>query len=147
MLPRWHILLGAALAILFWIVSPSMKLIHLLLFFFSSFLIDFDHYVVSLMKTKKFSLRESFKYHEKEKLKEEKEIVKGIRKKGDFHLFHTIEFHFLVGIFGFVWVGFFYVFMGMVFHSLLDVIDLLRRGAFHRREYFFFGWWKKRFLD
>jgi len=145
MLPRWHIILGAGLTAVFWLASPNIPKIYLALVFLSSFLIDFDHYLASVFKTKDKSLRNSSEYHSKEQEIEKKEIAQGIRKKSDFHLFHTIEFHLLVGFLGILWIGFFYVFIGMLFHSLVDVFDLISRRAFHRREYFFFNWLRKKF--
>lgn len=144
MFPRWHILLGAVFIAALWIFIPKIPFFYLTLVFFASFLIDFDHYVVASFKTKKLGLKNSLKYH-KIKCKEElEEISQGIRRKGDFHLFHTVEFHALVGILGFLWVGFFYIFIGLIFHSLVDTFFFLFTGVFHRREYFFFNWTRKR---
>jgi len=142
MRPRWHILLGAILTAVVWLTAPQINPIYLVILFLSSFLMDFDHFLASSLNTKNWNLKKSFKYHDEKMKEEKKEIAKGIRKKSDFHIFHTLEFHFLVGLLTFVWVGFFYVFIGMVFHSLTDVIDLIRKGAFHRREFFFFKWFQ-----
>ena len=125
MLPRWHILSGVIISLIVFIFSPQISLLYLALLFSSSFLIDFDHYLVSAIKTKRWRLSHSFNYHKEMRKKEIAEIKKGIRRKGDFHLFHTIEFHFLIGLLSFLWTGFFYIFIGMVFHSLLDVISLI----------------------
>ena len=140
MLPKWHILLGAIFTFIIWISSPEISLLYLSLIFFSSFLMDFDHYAVSVLKTGNISLFDSFDYHKKQTEIEDKEIKKGIRKKGDFHLFHTIEFHILIGLLMFLWTGFFYVFIGMIFHSMLDLISLIYAGKMHRREYFLLNW-------
>jgi len=101
---------------------------------------DFDHYAVSVLKTGSISLFNSFDYHKKQTVIEDKEIKKGIKKKGDFHIFHTIEFHLLVGLLIFLWTGFFYIFIGMIFHSMPDLISLIHAGRVHRREYSFFSW-------
>ena len=143
MLPRWHILLGAILTLVFWAASPNISFVYLGLIFLSSFLIDFDHYVVSALKNKSPSLKKSFSYHSDLRQKIEKEKKKGIRKRGDFHLFHTVEFHLLVGLLGFFWAGFFYIFIGMIFHSLLDLGWLLHKDLLHAREFFFFNWIRK----
>ena len=140
MLPRWHIFWGAIFTLLIWILAPNISLIFLALIFFSSFLIDFDHYIMSVLKTKRISLLHAFDYHKKEEIKLIKEKKKGIRKKGDFHLFHTLEFHALIGILGIFWTPFFYIFVGMVFHSLLDLADLLHKDRFYRREFFLINW-------
>ncbi len=122
-----------------------MPIIYLLIVFSSSILIDFDHYVVALMKTKKWRLTHAFDYHKKKRIEEREEIEKGIRRKGDFHLFHTVEFHLFLGMLTLLWTGFFYIFIGMIFHSLLDVFSMITDETFHRREYFLFNWLRKRF--
>ncbi|MBI5804063.1 hypothetical protein HY450_02365 [Candidatus Pacearchaeota archaeon] len=144
MFPRWHIILGLAFTLVIFYFSPGISLLFLSLLFLSSFLIDFDHYVASGLKTGKWSLKSSFEYHRIKGIEEMKEIARGIKKKSDFHLFHTIEFHIIVGLLSFFWIGFFYIFIGMVFHSLLDILYMLNLGALHRREFLFFNWIRKR---
>ena len=146
MLPRWHIILGAIFTIILWIAVPGISFFYLILDFFASFLIDVDHYVASIINSGRIiSLKDSFEYHRIKEIQQQKEISRGIRKKSDFHLFHTLEFHLLVGLLGIFWIGFFYIFIGMVFHSLIDIYDGLRKGWLHRREFFFFNWLAKRF--
>lgn len=143
MLPRWHILYGAVFTAIIWFLVPETKIFYLVLIFFSSFIMDFDHYVASVLKTKKLFLFHSFKYHEEQRKKELADKKKGITGKGDFHFFHTIEFHIVVGLLALFWNGFFYIFIGMVFHSLLDLAWLLHMDRLYRREYFFFNWLRK----
>jgi len=146
MLPRWHVLLGAIFTTFIWIVAPEITLLNIALIFFSSFLIDFDHYVTAALKTKKYNFKDIFKHHKKLLIKENRDIARGIRRKGeDFHLFHTMEFHILIAALSIFSPIFLYVFIGMIFHSLLDVIHLINGGKFHRREYFFFNWLIKKF--
>jgi hypothetical protein len=144
MFPRWHILLGAIFTLIVWLALQGIPPFYLGLIFLSSFLIDLDHYVASAYKTKSLSLKNSFKYYENVRIKEKKDIAQGIKRKSDFHLFHTIEFHVLIGLLSFFWMGFFYIFIGMMFHSIVDLMDMTKRGAFHRREYFFFNWAAKK---
>lgn len=144
MLPRWHILLGILFVFIIWAFSPQISILYLILIFASSILMDFDHYAVSVLKTGNISLFDSFDYHKKQSEIEDREIKKGIRKKSDFHIFHTIEFHLLVGILIFLWSGFFYIFIGMIFHSMLDLISLIYAGRVHRREYSFINWMIRR---
>ncbi len=140
MLPRWHILLGAIFTLIVWAIVPMINILNLLLIFGASFLIDFDHYAASVLKTKRFGLLDSFEYHKKMNLRERREYGLGIRRKGDFHLFHTVEFHALIGFLSIPFSFFFYVFIGMIFHSLLDVISLVKAKRMYRREFFFFNW-------
>lgn len=147
MLPRWHIIFGAVFSLLIFIVAPETDLIFIALVFLSSFLIDFDHYLCSLLKTKKLGLFHSFAYHKEMFDKQKRERDAGIKQKGDFHIFHTVEFHILIGILGvFVWIGFFYVFLGMMFHSLLDIYSLLYEGFMYRREFFLTNWLYKKLI-
>ena len=144
MLPRWHILFGTMFTLLIFIASPEINLIYLTLLFLSTFLIDFDHYLCSILKTKKIGLFHSFAYHDEMKEQAIKDRAKGIRERGDFHIFHTLEFHILVGLLGFVWIGFFYIFIGMIFHSLLDIVSLLYEDFMYEREFFFVAWFYRR---
>ncbi|MBX4196749.1 hypothetical protein KW805_04140 [Candidatus Pacearchaeota archaeon] len=144
MLPRTHIILGAAFSILLWIINPNIYWPYLALTFLASVFIDFDHYVASVMKTRKLSLMHSFDYHARLNKVKDAEKKRGIRTRGDFHLFHTVEFHALIGILGIFFAPFFYIFIGMVFHSLLDLISLVYKDVVYVREYFFFSWlWNK----
>ena len=140
MLPRWHIFWGAVFTLIVWAISPSINVLYLVVIFFSSFLMDFDHYLVSLIKTKKIRLKHAFKYHDLQRRIEEKEKKRGIRRKGYFHIFHTIEFLILVAIVGYFVPLFFYVFIGLVFHSLLDFLWLIYEDRLYRREYFLSSW-------
>jgi len=145
MLPRWHILSGVLFTILIWAVAPKISFVYLSLIFFASFLIDFDHYINAVLKTGKLSLIEAFEYYKKrEKELDEYERKYKKRVRGDFHLFHTLEFQLLVGIIGIFLLPLFYLFIGMVFHSLLDLIGLAKAGKLHRREYFLFNFLRKR---
>ncbi len=140
MLPRWHIILGAIFTLIIWVFAPETKFIYLSLVFLSSFLIDFDHYLVALKNTKKISLRKSFYYFKILGKKETKERKQKIKRKGPLYLFHTLEFHILILILSLFRREFFYIFLGMIFHSLLDVVWMIKRDRIYRREYFFINW-------
>ena len=139
MLPRWHIFLGALFALLLWFAA-DIHWFYALLVFASSVLIDFDHYLNVVIKKKKLSLFHAFDYHKKLHKQELEEKHRGIFRKGDFHLFHTIEFQVLVGLLGLVWAGFFYIFIGMVFHSILDIAYSLHEERLYRQEFLLFNW-------
>ncbi len=144
MLPRWHIFYGALFTPFFWIVAPITKAPYLALIFLASFFLDIDHYICAVLKTRKWSIKNALDYYKKQEIKELRNHIKGIRKKGDFQLFHTIEFHALIAVLGIFWVSFFYIFIGMAFHSLLDLFDMIKTGFLYRREYFFFNWLRKK---
>ncbi len=140
MLPRWHILWGAVFSIAVWLFLPGVSLFYISLIFLASFLIDFDHYLAGAMSIRDYNLKNVLKYH-RELLKKEKEENKnGIRVRGHFHLFHTLEFHILVFALGYLWQGFWFILAGMIFHSLLDIASLISRDRLYRREYFLVAW-------
>lgn len=143
MLPRWHVLTGAIFTVAIWILAPNLSILQLALIFFATIFMDLDHYFNAIIKTKKIHPKHAFNYYKKLIKKEKQEIKKGIRRKGDFHLFHTIEFQALIGLIGVFWSPFFYLFIGMVFHSLMDLIWLLYEDKFYVREFFFFNWTRK----
>lgn len=146
MFPRWHILLGIIFTAVIYITVPGIKPIYLILLFGSSFLIDIDHYICTVKNTKKLSLKNAFNHCKKLCANQKKEMSSGIRRKfPEFHFFHTIEFHILVGLASFFWTGFFYIFIGMIFHSLLDILSMIYEGTFHSREFFFLNWLRKKF--
>lgn len=143
MLPRWHILYGAIFTLLLWIIAPNLEWLNLLIIFLSSFLIDFDHYLSAGIHIRDFSILKVFRYYKEDAIKANKEKAMGIRKKGIFQFFHTIEFHILIGVLG-IWVyPLFYVFIGMVFHSLIDLYDMAKKDYLYRREFLFYNWMRK----
>lgn len=144
MLPRWHILFGAIFAFIIWLYAPETPYLYLGLIFFASFIIDLDHYICGAIRTKTFNFGKIFHYHNEMGIKQHKEREKGIRRRGDFHLFHTVEFHILIALFSFFSISFFYFFIGMTFHSLLDLFYLIHHDFLYRREYFFFNWLKNK---
>ncbi len=145
MLPKTHMLLGIVFSLIVWFLFPAIPVWGIVLVFLSSFLIDFDHYAVFVLKKKKLSLKESLKWHDKEGIVQKKEREAGIREKGHFHLFHTIEFHLGVWLLGyFIWSGFLYIAIGMIFHSLCDLVYLIQKDYIYRREYLLVNWLRRK---
>jgi hypothetical protein len=140
MLPKWHIGMGLVFSFLFKIFFPETSLINLSLIFLSSFLIDFDHYMVAAINTKNISLFNALEYYRKKCLEWDKRIAKNIFEKGDFHVFHTVEFHILILILSFYFNPLLYVFIGMVFHSLCDLVYLMNKNILFHRQYFLISW-------
>ena len=145
MRPWWHVLIGMVFTLVVWLVAPDVGFLNLGLIFLASFLIDFDHYIVAANRTKSFSLFRALHYFRVYCEREKRDIAKGIKKKGHFMVFHTFEFHIIVLLLGlFIWKGFLFVFIGMAFHSILDIIYMVYYNEMHRREFWFVNWviWK-----
>lgn len=65
MYPQQHIIYGAIFSILiFWIV-PEIGLSGALIIFFSSFLIDVDHYLMYISRKKDFNIFNAYSWHKK----------------------------------------------------------------------------------
>ena len=144
MLPRWHFFFGLLLTIGLYAYNPDISILHLSLIFLASWLIDIDHYCCAVHRTGSWRLRDAYSYHDTLGKQIARNHQKGIRKKYDFHLFHTLEFHALIALISIWWTPAFYIFIGMAFHSLLDLFTLINKDAVYLREYFFFTWlWKR----
>jgi hypothetical protein len=94
----------------------------------------------AVYKTGKLSLSDAFEYHKSMQRREEIQKKKGIFIKENFHIFHTIEFHIFVLALGLLIMPFLFIFIGMVFHSLLDLADLTYRKEMYRREFLLVNW-------
>jgi len=124
MLPKAHILYGAILAIGSWFLFPNVTSTYAALIFLSSFLIDFDHYMWYVIKKKDWSLKNAY-YYLKDEIIEQHQLM----------IFHTVEFLILVGVLSFIWIGFYYILVGMLYHSALDVIEMTKEKTLMNREY------------
>ena len=140
MLPKWHIFYGLIFAVILKTIYPSIDYIDLGIFFLASFLIDTDHYISATIRTKRINFMHNYNYQLKEGEKRANKLKKGIKEKEPFHLFHTIEFHILIAILGLFWNPFLFIFIGMVFHSLLDLGFMMYHNILFMREFFFFNW-------
>ena len=61
MLPKVHIIVGGIISILLYLLFP-ITILEVSLIFLSSFLIDFDHYLLYVVNKKDFSLKKSFRW-------------------------------------------------------------------------------------
>jgi len=125
MLPKWHILIGAILSFLIVLIFPSFGLQGFLIIFFSSFLIDIDHFFYYIYKKKKLNPLRAYNWY-KENCKKFKRLSRKQRKKvhGGNFLFHGIEFLILLFFFGvFISKFFFFIFLGFFLHLFLDLFS------------------------
>lgn len=140
MLPKWHAFWGLVFVIIFKLIVPQTNYLNLFLIFFAAVFIDFDHYLATAIKTKTWSPAHAFRHNYKKRAVEmELRKEKGICKKGDFHIFHTVECHLFMGLFGIVFAPIFFIFIGMILHSILDIIWMVRHDLVQSREFFLFN--------
>jgi len=126
MLPKTHAILGAVFSVLIYFIF-HVSLFNVSLIFLASVLIDFDHYVFYIQKKNDFSLKNSYNFLKKESQKKHKPML---------HIFHTLEFMILIIILSFIWQGFLFVFIGMIFHSAFDIGDFIYHKKYTAREHF-----------
>jgi hypothetical protein len=119
-------LTGIAAAVL----APFLGSVEILIFATGSVLIDVDHYLLYMLRTRRFDIRGMFRYFD-----ELLPIQKTIPYVG-LCLFHTIDFFLLVGILAFFHHYFLILLAGCLFHFLIDLIDLNRKGVPFIRPYF-----------
>jgi hypothetical protein len=124
MLPKTHFILGLIFSILLYFLF-HLTIFQAFLVLFASVFIDVDHYMFIVKRKKIWNLKKAYYWH-KALPKNHKTIM---------HIFHTAEFIVLVLLLSYFWSGFFFIFLGMVFHSLLDLIDLVYNYKFGVREF------------
>ena len=125
MLPKWHILFGAIFSLIVYYFS-QVSAFYILVLFLSSFLFDVDHYLFNLFRYGDVSLKKSYLRHKK--------LPRN--HKPMTHIFHTIEFILLIGIMGYFSKLFLFVFIGIIFHSIIDLIDFAYYKKWGVREFF-----------
>jgi hypothetical protein len=124
MLPKWHLLFGAIFSLILYLLF-SITIFQASLIFLSSVLIDFDHYLWAIKRKKYFSLKEVYLWN-KNLPKKHKPIM---------HIFHSIEFIVFIAILSFYFDFFLFILIGIVFHSLLDIIELIYEKRINCREF------------
>jgi hypothetical protein len=128
---RDHVILGGIVAFIgaaYWGFANSM------MFWLVNILIDLDHYLhfVWLAKFKKIGFKSMFRFHE---------IFFSMRHHPDFiavEIFHTAEFMFLLAIFTVLFPQVLLpIFLGCLFHMVVDFFHLLRFRIFTKRAHSF----------
>ncbi|NCN86442.1 hypothetical protein GW932_01290 [archaeon] len=127
MLPKTHFLAGLIFSGLIYLLFPELNLIYLFIFFLSTFLIDFDHYLYYIYKYKNYNLMSAYKLFRKNSKffnilnkNERRNYTSGI------FIFHGVETIIISFFLGLLWEGFYFVGLGIVFHLILDYIEKFR---------------------
>jgi len=123
MLPKAHILFGILFTVIFHFIFPEVRLFYLVIIFFSSFLIDGDHYLYYILKTKNLNPLKALKWH-KEHMKKTLSLPMDERKKiyTGFYFFHGIEWIIIFALLGrFVFTPLTYISIGFLFHFIVDI--------------------------
>jgi hypothetical protein len=124
MLPKTHLLLGTIFSVLIYFLF-DLTLFQASLVLLASVFIDVDHYLFIIKRKNIWNLKKAYYWH------------KGLPKnhKTIMHVFHTLEFMILILIMSYFWNGFLFIFIGIFFHSILDILDLFCNYRFGVREF------------
>lgn len=101
----------------------------LALFWLGSFFIDVDHYWWYILKFKKFGLKEAIVYSKNLNYRDFK-----------LHIFHVVEFWILMAIWSLYSELAFAIFIGVVFHIIIDFVDIIDNNKHSGRALSFFEW-------
>lgn len=124
MYPKQHIIFGIIFSAFLLFLFPQIGSTGFLIIFLSSFLIDVDHYLYSVYKKKDLSLKNAYNWLTKNK----KMFFSLSRKQRNgfyrgFYFLHGIEVLIVLFLFSFFSKYFFFIFIGVAFHLLLDSVD------------------------
>ncbi|MEK6827395.1 MAG: hypothetical protein AABX99_02835 [Nanoarchaeota archaeon] len=123
MRPKIHIIIGIIFVVFLNLFSPNLTWMSLLIIFFSSVLIDGDHYFYYILRTKNFSLTKCYAWYKKH-LEETLALQKNERKKRytGFYILHGIEPMMVLFFLGISVSQFFMlIFIGFLLHFIVDI--------------------------
>ena len=123
MRPKSHIIIGIIFVLLIYFIFPQFTFLELSIIFFSSWLIDFDHYIYYFIKKRNLNLHKCYNWYNNN-LKETLALPMNERKKRyiGFFMFHGIEPLIILFLFGISISPFFmFVFFGALLHFMVDV--------------------------
>lgn len=131
MLPSKHIFYGFLFSLFAYLIFPQIGVFNAFVIFLSSFLIDFDHYLVYVFYKRKFSVRKAYRHF----VNLDKTLFHNKSYKGPLVIFHTVEVLALL-----LWLSiynsvFLFISIGMIFHWLLDIYTLKKLNALHAKDF------------
>jgi len=132
MLPKWHALLGIPFVLILFLFF-DFSLLALTIIFLVNFFIDVDHYIWYVGAKKDLSLKNAFKY-----------LVKYGYSQKIMYLFHTIEFLIILTVLTYYFNALVPLFIGVIFHELIDLVYLLYLKKMNLKEFSFFVALKKK---
>jgi len=144
MLPKYHLFLGFIFSLTLFLTFPNINLIGAGIIFFSSFLIDVDHYIYYILKKKSLNLRKAVNYflEKRKKLR----IMNVEKRKGfysGFCFLHGIEILMVLFIAGiFISKYFLLVFIGFTFHLFLDILEEIHNNLRIDKISIIYDWFK-----
>ncbi|MDO8528973.1 MAG: hypothetical protein Q7S06_03745 [Nanoarchaeota archaeon] len=152
MLPHEHLISAIIFSGIFFLISPSIGFLGVLLIILSAVLVDVDHYIFYAVKKRDLSLVNAYKWYQSNRVrthhlsrKEKSKIYFG------FHFLHGIEiFAIIYLLYAYVNPVFLYVMMGYSLHFFGDLlVEVVWCGKTDKISviYSFFRMNKLKFVD
>lgn len=125
MLPKTHILIGAIISFILYLIF-NLTLFQTGIIFLSSFLIDIDHYFWYALELKTFSLKKHYKYALR-KTKVWRNLKNKHKRvyKFPIFIFHGIDFFIILLVLSFFYRFLLFVLIGVIIHMFFDYFDIL----------------------
>jgi hypothetical protein len=120
----------AATAVVAVPLSTFLGVGEMVIFAVGSILIDVDHYLFYVARTGRYGIRGMFRYFTALQPVQRMIPYVGVC------IFHTVDFFLLVSILAYWYPVLLPLLAGMLFHFIMDVIDLNRKGIPFIRAYF-----------
>lgn len=125
MLPKHHIILGVIFSLILVFVF-NISVTSALVVFLASVFIDIDHYLFYVQKKHNLNLKKAYSFY----------LHLPLNHKPIMHIFHTVEFMLLIFLLSYFNPVFLFVLIGMVFHSITDMIEFIVNKNTYCREFF-----------
>ena len=124
MLPKTHAILAAIFSLLIYFIF-HLYLFSVVLIFLASVFIDFDHYLWYFYRKKSLNLKDAYFWFKEKRQKWLKLSKKGREDyKRVYLVFHSIEFWIILGLLSFINQIFLFILIGVLFHMILDYIEI-----------------------
>ena len=127
MYPKQHLFFGIIFSLILLLLFPQIGLIGFFLILFSTVLIDVDHYLYYVYKKKNWNLKNAYNWYIKEG---EKWRSLPRKQRNRFYMcfcfLHGIEILLVLLLLSIISKYFFYIFIGITFHLILDILDQIR---------------------
>ncbi len=125
MIPKYHIITGAIISFILYLIFPITPL-QASIIFISSFLIDIDHYFYYAFKNKSLNPVNATKwFFKKRKIWLQLSPIERKKYKRAVIIFHGIEFWMLLLVLSFFNKIFVFILIGIAIHMLLDFIEII----------------------
>jgi len=111
-------------------LAPIAGAEEIALFAIGGVLIDADHYLLYIQRRHNLSVTGMFRYFE-----ELQPLQRTIPYVG-LCLFHTIDFFLLIGVLAYFYAPARYLLAGCLYHFVIDLFDLRRKGVIFIRPFF-----------